>query len=210
VVCKLGGSLLNWPGLPGALERMRRLRPAGALLVVVGGGETADLVRRWDQLFQLGEERSHWLALDSLALNEQLLQVLWPELRPVRSRSQFESAERAGIPALLCASCFVRWGEKAGGPLLPHCWRVTTDSIAAWTAQMVEADELLLLKSIDLPPGITLVQAAAQGCVDEYFPTAARDLVKITWVNLRNEDSAEQVWIDSAIPEEQPVSKPGE
>lgn len=196
VVYKLGGSLLDWAGLPTALKRPELFRPGVSPLIVVGGGETADVVRRWDGLYQLGEERAHWLALESLALNEQLLQVLWPELRPIRSGPQFEAAVRDQVPAVLCSSCFVRWGEKGGVPPLPHRWQVTTDSIAAWTAQIVRADELVLLKSVDLPHRLTLSEAAAQGFVDEYFPIAAGDLPRITWVNLRSEPHSEQVWVE--------------
>jgi aspartokinase-like uncharacterized kinase len=186
-VCKLGGSLLDWEGLPGALAWIERQWPGQPLVLVVGGGQTADLVRHWDRLFHLGEERAHWLALESLALNESLATELWPRLRPARNRAQVEAAHRDGVPALICASCFVRWGERQAAPPLPHTWQVTTDSIAAWVAQLVDAGELVLAKSVDLPAGCTVTEAAAQGLVDEYFPQLAGGVPRLSWVNLRNE-----------------------
>ena len=185
-VCKLGGSLLDWSGLPGALEWIAQQWQGRPLVLVVGGGETADLVRRWDRLYGLGEERAHWLALESLALNESLLTELWPALRLVRSRSQAEAALREGVPALVCSRCFVRWGETQPVAPLPHTWQVTTDSIAAWVAGILKAGELVLAKSVDLPVGCDVADAAAQGLVDAHFPQLAPELPQISWVNLRH------------------------
>lgn len=201
VVYKLGGSLLDWSGLPGALDWLRRRRPEAAALLVVGGGETANVVRRWDEIFELGEERAHWLALESLALNEQLLQTLWPALRPVRSLSQVVSAANEGVPGIVCASCFVRWGEKTGAPELPHNWRVTTDSIAAWVADVVAADEFVLLKSTELPPETTLQNASEAGLVDGYFSQAVVRVPRVTWVNLRASPlgAGEVTWLESGL-----------
>ena len=199
-VCKLGGSLLDWEGLPAALASIEQQWQGQSLVLVVGGGETADLVRRWDRLFHLGEERAHWLALDSLALNEALVTELWPRLRPVRSRAQVEAAHRDGVPALICASCFVRWGERQPASPLPHTWQVTTDSIAAWVAQLVAARELVLAKSVDLPAGCSVTQAAAQGLVDEYFPRLAGGVPQISWVNLRSAPLTPVLWQTAAVP----------
>jgi aspartokinase-like uncharacterized kinase len=193
-VCKLGGSLLDWEGLPGALAWIEQQWPGQPLVLVVGGGETADLVRHWDRLFQLGEERAHWLALKSLALNENLAIKLWPRLRLARNRAQVEAAHHDGVPALICANCFVRWGERQSSLPLPHTWQVTTDSIAAWVATILNAGQLVLAKSVDLPPGCTVTEAAAQGLVDAYFPQLAGGLSRISWVNLRSDVPSPVPW----------------
>lgn len=193
-VCKLGGSLLDWSGLPEVLAWLEQQWQGRPLVMVVGGGQTADLVRSWDRLFALGEERAHWLALQSLELNESLVTQLWPRLRPVRNRAQTEAALQDGVPALICASCFVRWGERQACPPLPHTWQVTTDSIAAWIAHLLNARELLLAKSVDLPTGCTLPEAARQGLVDDHFPNLARGLPRISWVNLRSAERSRVIW----------------
>lgn len=193
-VCKLGGSLLDWSGLPGALPWLEQQWHGQSLVLVVGGGKTADLVRQWDRQVHLGEERAHWLALESLGLNESLALALWPRLRLSRNRAQVEAAHRDGVPALICANCFVRWGERQSFPPLPHTWQVTTDSIAAWVATVLEACELVLAKSVDLPPGCSVAEAAAQGLVDEYFPQLAGGLPRLSWVNLRSGAPTPVVW----------------
>lgn len=207
VVCKLGGSLLDWAGLPQVLDHLiHRWGPSG-LVLVVGGGATADLVRRWDQLHQLGEERAHWLALESLSLNEQLFTELRPGLRLVRSGPQATAALREGTPALICSACFVRWGEKQpGAPPLPHSWRVTTDSIAAWVARLLDASRLVLVKSTDLPKACDWSTGSRLGLVDEYFLQAAQGIPQVAWLNARRQPFAEVDWPGGTTPRVTPVN----
>jgi aspartokinase-like uncharacterized kinase len=81
----------------------------------------------------------------------------------------------------------------AGLPLdeLPRSWQVTSDSIAAWVAERVGAERLVLVKAIDgLIAGgetiadMTVDELAAlrpQG-VDEHLPTALAHAGFETWV----------------------------
>ncbi len=80
---------------------------------------------------------------------------------------------------------------KMSGPLLPHDWQTTSDSIAARLAEALAARtgkpvQLVLLKSA-LPPGdvTTLQQAADVGYVDQVLPTFAERVARIRCVNLR-------------------------
>lgn len=194
VVFKLGGSLLERPGLPALLrEILARREDCGALLVV-GGGRTADLVRDWDREHSLGDEAAHWLALDAMRLNERLVQCLLPEARPVRSARQVAAALADRAPALLCADCFVRWGESAGHSPLPRSWETSSDSIAAWTADLLEASELVLVKSVSIPAKMSLEEAAAERLVDPIFPTIAKRLRRIGWVNGRADRPTIEAW----------------
>ena len=74
---------------------------------------------------------------------------------------------------------------------LPRRWRVTSDSIAARMARVFRARELVLLKSVTFPERISMSEAAELGLVDEYFPTAARDVERVVAINLRSEDPEE-------------------
>jgi len=47
---------------------------------------------------------------------------------------------------------------------------VTADSIAARIAVILGAERLILLKSIDIPPGMPWTEAAERGWVDRHFP----------------------------------------
>ena len=79
IVYKVGGSLLSLPDLASRICAVREQCSDSRPLLVVGGGKAADLVRDWDRNHQLGQERSHWLALESMKLNEAFLQELLQE-----------------------------------------------------------------------------------------------------------------------------------
>ncbi|HTI49841.1 MAG TPA: hypothetical protein VL475_02780, partial [Planctomycetaceae bacterium] len=163
VVYKLGGSLLDLPGLSDVLRATVGQRPEHGALLVVGGGTAADVVRDWDRRHHLGDDASHELALEAMRLNEALLQRLIPDLRLVRSARQVELATAAGAIGLFCAHCFLDWAEAAGHPPLPHSWKLTSDSIAAFVAGILNAGELVLLKSVPVPAESSLDQAARAG-----------------------------------------------
>jgi len=198
-VLKVGGSLLDLPELPGVVHRVLAQRPLASPLVVVGGGAAADVVREWDRVHQLGPAASHWLALAAMKLNEALFQQLMPEFRLVRSPRQFEQAQADGRPALLCADCFVRWGMSNHYPLA-ESWDVTSDTIAAWTARILKAQELVLVKSVDAPMHLSASEAAENGVVDTAFAPLVSGLPVVSWVNARLETSAIVPWLTGALP----------
>ncbi|MBA4063774.1 MAG: uridylate kinase [Isosphaera sp.] len=169
IVVKVGGSLFDHPRLgPGLRAYLAALAPADVLLVP-GGGPVADAVRQLDRAHGLGEEAAHWLALRALAVTAAFLRAL-----PFGSR-------------LNVLDCFAFAAEDEGRPgALPHTWDVTTDSIAARVAVVNRADRLVLLKSVDVPPGVLWDQAADRGWVDRHFPTVAAGLAcPVEVVNFR-------------------------
>ena len=95
----------------------------------------------------------------------------------------------------LGCSLFLTQYENLFGPI-PHTWAVTTDSIAALAAKVADA-RLVMLKSVDVPPGTPWPEAAARGWVDDYFPTAVVDATfPIEVVNFRR-------WLDERFPGDQ-------
>jgi hypothetical protein len=81
---------------------------------------------------------------------------------------------------------FARADESRPGAL-PHSWRVTTDSIAARAAVVFRAERLVLLKSVDVPPGTTWERAADNGWVDAHFPQIAAALpCPVELINFRS------------------------
>jgi len=185
IVFKLGGSLLDLPELPKIVGGVLAQRSGHAALLVVGGGTAADLVRDWDRRHRLGDDAAHDLALAAMNLSAALVLQLIPWLREVRSVHQVRAAAADNAVGLLCADCFIKSAQAQGNSRLEHSWRITSDSIAAWTARSMAAAELVLLKSVALPGGISLVEAAREGLVDESFPEIAASLPAIGWVNAR-------------------------
>ena len=184
VVFKVGGSLLDLPDLPERLRQVFALRQPSRPLLVVGGGQAADIVREWDRNFALGSEAAHDLAIESMGLNVELLLHLMPELQLVRSLPQFRMASTAKRPAIVCAKCFMKWLDQRP-ERLPHDWTVTSDSIAAAVTRHWDAVELILLKSDRVPDGSSVSSLANTGFLDSHFSRIAEQAGRVSVINLR-------------------------
>lgn len=192
-VLKLGGSLLDLGDLPDRLRAVLAMLDGNRPLVICGGGVVANVVREWHDAHGLSEEQSHWLAMDSIRLNQRLLLTLMPELELVSNRAAAESAWRRGRVPLLDLMSFVSIEEvaPAGGATLPHSWELTSDSLAGWVAIRWPASRLVLLKSVGLPiseGSLSFRNAAENGLVDAYFPNLESRLPPTSWCDLRNRD----------------------
>jgi aspartokinase-like uncharacterized kinase len=191
VIVKVGGSLLQWSDLPQRLKAWLANQRIGLHAFVAGAGPLGDFVRRADEQFQLGQERSHWLCVDALSLSARLLSHILGELPVVDSRQSLRELQDG--PHGSATACvfdpgpFLRSEEhNAAGHRLPHTWDVTTDSIAARLADCLEAHALVLLKSCDPPPRATVEAASLARLVDRHFPEAAAPLARVLCVNLRD------------------------
>ncbi|MCI0458761.1 MAG: hypothetical protein L0Z62_17520 [Gemmataceae bacterium] len=156
------------PDLGPRLEGWLRKLPGARALIVPGGGPTANLIRELDRRHALGEERAHWLALQALTLNAHFLAALLSAAAVVPSLGDCTRLWQEGSLPILDAYAFARADEGQPGAL-PHCWAVTSDSLAARVARLARARQLILLKSIDFPPETAWPEAHQRGWVDAYF-----------------------------------------
>ena len=195
VVYKLGGSLLSCVDLAARLRAVFQQRPGDRSLIVVGGGAAADIVRDWSRIHALPEDAMHWLALRSMSLNRLLVRHLLPEAREVSSRAAAESLWSEGNrPLLLDVEACLREAETRDRSPLPHCWDVTSDSIAASIAARWNADELVLLKSTSLPADLTLDEAIRLELVDPFFRHLVDETPRVSWCNLREAAASIVSW----------------
>lgn len=200
-VVKVGGSLLDWSELPLALADWLDRQPPGVTIMIAGGGEFAEIIRKVDATHALGESASHWLCVDALSITARLLATLTrsPLVRRIEDlpwKLWTEAERKTGrASCVFDSSQFLRNVEPhLSPPLLPHTWQVTSDSIAARIAQVLPAGELVLLKSRLPPGGADLAAAAEAGYVDGHFPTAAALLPLVRCVNLRSSQFDEVRW----------------
>ncbi|QDU28443.1 hypothetical protein ETAA8_35430 [Anatilimnocola aggregata] len=179
-VVKVGGSLFDLPDLGRRLRAWLAAQTPATNVLIAGGGELADVIRNWNQRFALGEERSHWLCIELLSttakvLSEVLVECRWIDLFADLRTCLDDATSMADLPVVFDLQQFLYDVEPTTQPeSLPHHWGVTTDSIAARLAEVVLADELVLLKSL-LPPADAkdFAALAAAGYVDDYFPHIA-------------------------------------
>lgn len=184
-VAKVGGSLLDWPGLPRALEDWLAARDATRPVLVVGGGAMVDVLRALDATHSIGEVRSHQLAVRALDVTCHLLADLVSSLVAVSSLDDLPVAWKRGRVPVLAPRVFLDSVDRAGPDPLPRCWSATSDSIAARIASHLRAYRLDLLKSTSPARPITRAEAAAGGLVDPIFPRASAGIRTVVMVNLR-------------------------
>jgi aspartokinase-like uncharacterized kinase len=176
-VVKVGGSLYDWPELGPRLRAWLTQLDAPRVLIVPGGGATADAIRAFDRVHQIGEKAAHWLAIETLSVNARFLHALMPEAAVSATPEECEARW-----CILDALPFFR-ADEASPDHLPHCWDVTSDSLAVRAAALLGARELVLLKSVDSEGGNW-----CEGVVDAYFAKAlerANCPLQMSLVNLR-------------------------
>lgn len=182
-VLKLGGSLLDgFDWLP-RFRRWHAAQPAACDWLVAGGGIWVERLRHADRMVGLGDVPSHWVALGlmSVTARQVAAQLGWPAV------DDLESLGRPG-PMVVDVGPLTEAGW--GAPwTVPPSWDVTSDSLAAWLAGRLAADELVLLKSRAAkgagPVRRPYRQWVAEGVVDAYFPNAVAEGTRVRIVNLR-------------------------
>jgi len=167
-VVKVGGSLFDLPDLGARLRAWLDGLDSPTVLLVPGGGPTADVIRDLDRRHRLGEETSHWLALRALALNAAVLQALVPGTEVVGDLRDVGAACHRGRVPVLDAHPFALADEGRPGRL-PHTWAVTGDAVAARVALVAGARQLILLKSVTIPADVDWLEAGRRGLVDAYL-----------------------------------------
>jgi 5-(aminomethyl)-3-furanmethanol phosphate kinase len=185
-IVKVGGSLLDWPLLPSALECWLANQPPAVQVLIAGGGALANAIREADQRFSLSPETSHWLCVDGMSITARILAAILPRSAFVATFSDLQAflANTATGIAVLELREFLRDHEPhVPGEKLPCDWSVSSDSIAARLGSVLKAEELVLLKSAD-PPASTDAWAR-EGFVDSHFPIASKNL-PVRAVNLRH------------------------
>jgi len=160
---------------------LNELQPRLPSLVLVGGGGIVEAVRAYNRLWQLNETDCHWLSVRLMNSTANLLKLLFPDWALIESplaladwlsqakneildqspQSELSSAavssEKSGIlgtkskcqPAIVAPDAF--YSPVLNSDALPKNWDTTSDSISALLARLVEAEELILLKSTLAP-----------------------------------------------------------
>jgi aspartokinase-like uncharacterized kinase len=141
-VVKVGGSLSERGDPRPVMRVLRDLAGRFPIVVVPGGAEFAEAVRRADARFALSDAAAHRMAL--LAMDQYgLLLADLAGATPETTLAAAMQTARSGRLAVLLPS------QAALRSPLPASWEVTSDSVAAWVAGVSDAQSLILLKDAD-------------------------------------------------------------
>ena len=139
VVVKLGGSLIN--SAPDIINKLIEYSESSkdrdiSIIIVPGGGIFADSIRSASKQYNIGEVASHWMA--TLAMEQYGYYLIdKTDARGVNSIDELLS----GVSILLPYRLLKDRDELA------HSWNITSDTIAAWIANITNA---LLIKVTDV------------------------------------------------------------
>jgi aspartokinase-like uncharacterized kinase len=188
-VVKVGGSLFDLPDLTGVLRHWLAEQSPACHILIPGGGPMADFIRTVDRRLRLNAEDVHWACIAVLTASTRLLAAMLPEASFVEDFGELRRriARERGLLVFDVEHFLRSAADLRSGLQLPCGWQVTSDSIAAFVADATDADELVLLKSTELPAGSTRSAAAFAGLVDSFFPQASSNVDHIRWVNLRGQ-----------------------
>lgn len=176
-VIKLGGSLLETAALPACLAAVSRY--AGPVVIVPGGGPFAEQVRTAQRRWHFDDVAAHRMAILAMQQMALLLNSLNPAFVIVDDVDRLRVAWQT-CPILIW-SPQIKQLDSAG---IAASWDITSDSLAAWLAACIDADELVLVKSVAMPVDANLHDLQQQGVIDAAFPRfAAQARYKITVIN---------------------------
>jgi aspartokinase-like uncharacterized kinase len=191
-VLKIGGSLNRSTGLPVLCKEINCLGLHYPLLVVPGGGEFADLVRATYLRYKLDETTAHYMALLAMDQYGYLLnRLIAGSFLSADLNSAVQAAETGRASIMLPSVLIIRDCP------LPHSWRITSDTIAAWIAHKIHCRRLVLIKTVDglmtsqplknsiskLASDINVDQLAEHnGSVDEYLSRFLPTVDLMTWI----------------------------
>ena len=162
-IVKIGGSLSANPLLPAWLDLLAECG-GGRVIVVCGGGSFGDEVRRVQAQWRFGDLSAHNMAILAMAQTAYLLHALNPALQLTRNKSDIHRVLHKGQTALWLPLELQRNRSTARTN-----WDFTSDSIALDLAHRLNAERLVLVKSCDIAPGLSLAQLGEAGILDQGF-----------------------------------------
>jgi len=144
-VVKVGGSLATCPQkLRNLCLKISEISKEHKLIVVPGGGEFADVVRRLDKRFHLSCNTSHRMAILGMDQYGMLLSNLIPSSI---TTSKFEEIkyflDMDKLPIFLPSNLLLQEDP------LENSWAVTSDSIAVYLAGRLKVTKVLLVTDVD-------------------------------------------------------------
>lgn len=185
-VIKVGGSLFRLPSFRSRLGAWLQQRADRLCLLIAGGGDLADEIRRLSSRFDLPDEASHWIAIRAMSVQAAVLAAMVPSAPIATSPAMCHELWASGRRHVVFDPLEI--AESRDNLGLPCDWSVTSDSIAAALAARAGATRLVLLKSVGGEEPFSLADAVSRQWVDPHFPNVIGDL-DVEWVNLREDRS---------------------
>ncbi len=133
-VVKIGGSL--FPDY--AIDLAKKLENTSSC-IVLGGGEFANLIRKYDVEQHFSDETNHWTAIDCMDIMAKLTDDKVESAKLAYSIEETNQISDEGFTPIFISSRFLRDEDP-----FECSWDVTSDSIAAYLAHVLNANLLIV------------------------------------------------------------------
>lgn len=141
-VLKVGGSLsADVADLIRLCQSLSAIAEKHKITIVPGGGEFADVVRKFDKKYKLSDEIAHKMAILGMDQYGFLLSDLIPNSQTFYSLDKLGVTE--GVPIFLPSQFMFRENP------LENSWDVTSDTITAHIADVLGAKKVVLVTDVD-------------------------------------------------------------
>ena len=144
-VIKIGGSLAEEPKVLRKLcLKLSKLAKEYAVIFVPGGGRFADVVRDFNKLYISSNPVSHKMAILAMDQFGLLLSDIMPDSDVFRRLENVKTKSKTNNSLIFLPSTLMFEQNP-----LENSWAVTSDSIAAYVAEQVNAKKLILVTNVD-------------------------------------------------------------
>ena len=143
-VLKVGGSLAENPtSLTKICRKLSVLTKDHRIVIVPGGGEFADTVRKLDKIYGLSDVIAHKIAIVAMDQYGLFLSDITPNSYVSHSLEEISNPVKDKVPIFLPSQLMFREDP------LENSWDVTSDTIAAYIADKLHAKKLVLVTDVD-------------------------------------------------------------
>jgi aspartokinase-like uncharacterized kinase len=143
-VLKVGGSLAEDPAsLSNLCQQLGVLVNTYRILIVPGGGKFADTIRKIDKTYKLSDVVAHKMAILAMDQYGFLLSDITPKAYVSHSLKEVSNSAKGILPIFLPSRLMFREDP------LEHSWDITSDTIAAYIASLLDAEKLILVSDVD-------------------------------------------------------------
>lgn len=137
-VVKIGGSL--FPNY--AIELAKQLKNTNSV-IILGGGEFANLIRKYDGEMKFSEETTHWTAIDCMDIIAKLVNDKVESAKLAYTIDEVNNISDEGFTPIFIVSQFLKTEDP-----FECSWDVTSDSIAAYISHLLNA-KLLIVTNVN-------------------------------------------------------------
>ncbi len=136
---KIGGSLQSSDKLENLCRMINTILEDHRIVIVPGGGQFADQVRKLQKKHNLSDKSAHLMAIKGMETYGLALKDLIPSIKLSKSLKEAKESSVIYLPY-----------KSVKNSELEQTWNVTSDSIAAWICNKTGYENLILIKRKDM------------------------------------------------------------